>query len=283
MKNIKNPFLYTVKDHLASEEYFNLYWDKQKKIAWTDLGKVKDLNRYYQSDKYISHQTENKSIINILYNFAKTIMLRYKFKQLKPFVKPLGKLLDIGCGSGNFLSFMNKKNFNVFGVENNTTALEICAKKKLKVYSSLESLPNKAFDIISLWHVLEHLPQTEEVIAKIHDLLTSKGVLIVAVPNFSSHDRKHYKNNWAALDVPRHLWHFTPEGLEEMFSSAGFKLLKKSPLWLDVFYISFLSEKYKGNNMAFLIGVLKGSYFTLRSIFSKKYSTISFLFKKQAV
>ena len=210
-------------------------------------------------------------------------MLRYKFKQLKPFVKPLGKLLDIGCGSGNFLSFMNKKNFNVFGVENNTTALEICAKKKLKVYRSLESLPNKAFDIISLWHVLEHLPQTEEVITKIHDLLTSKGVLIVAVPNFSSHDRMHYKHNWAALDVPRHLWHFTPEGLEEMFSSAGFKLLKKSPLWLDVFYISFLSEKYKGNKMAFLIGVLKGSYFTLRSIFSKKYSTISFLFKKQAV
>ena len=283
MKNIKNPFLYTVKDHLASEEHFNLYWDKQKKIAWTDLGKVKDLNRYYESDKYISHQTENKSIINILYSLAKTIMLRYKFKQLKPFVKPLGKLLDIGCGSGNFLSFMNKKNFNVFGVENNTTALEICAKKKLKVYRSLESLPNKAFDIISLWHVLEHLPQTEEVITKIHDLLTSKGVLIVAVPNFSSHDRMHYKHNWAALDVPRHLWHFTPEGLEKMFSSAGFKLLKKSPLWLDVFYISFLSERYKGNNLAFLIGMLKGSYFTFRSLFSKKYSTISFVFKKQAI
>ena len=245
MKNIKNPFLYTVKDHLASEEYFNLYWDKQKKIAWTDLGKVKDLNRYYQSDKYISHQTENKSIINILYGFARTIMLRYKFKQLKPFVKPLDRLLDIGCGTGSFLSFMKKKNFNVFGIEKNTTALEICAKKKLKVFNSLESLPNKAFDIISLWHVLEHLPQPEEVIAKIHDLLTSKGVLIVAVPNFSSHDRLHYKNNWAALDVPRHLWHFTPEGLEKMFFSAGFKLLKKSPLWLDVFTFLFYRKNIK--------------------------------------
>ena len=283
MKNTKNPFLYTVKDHLASEEYFNLYWDKQKKIAWTDLGKVKDLNRYYESDKYISHQTENKSIINILYSFSRTIMLRYKFKQLIPFVKPLDKLLDIGCGAGSFLSFMKKKNLNVFGVEKNTTALEICAKKKLKVYNSLESLPNITFDIISLWHVLEHLPQPEEVIEKTHDLLTSKGVLIVAVPNFSSHDRLHYKNNWAALDVPRHLWHFTPEGLEEMFSKAGFKLLKKSPLWLDVFYISFLSEKYKGNNLAFLTGLLRGSYFTFRSLFSKKYSTISFVFKKQAL
>ena len=106
--------------------------------------------------------------------------------------------------------------------------VKLLTKKKLKVYRSLESLPNKAFDIISLWHVLEHLPQTEEVITKIHDLLTSKGVLIVAVPNFSSHDSLHYKKNWAALDVPRHLWHFTPEGLEKMFFSAGFKLLKKS-------------------------------------------------------
>jgi|TARA_A100001011_G_scaffold398809_1_gene504607 2-polyprenyl-3-methyl-5-hydroxy-6-metoxy-1,4-benzoquinol methylase len=283
MKNIKNPFLYAVKDHLASEEHFNLYWDKQKKIAWTDLGKVKDLSPYYESDNYISHQTENKSIINSLYSFARTIMLLYKFKQLKPFVKPSGRLLDVGCGTGNFLSYMNKKNFDVFGVDNNTTALKICAKKKLKVYNSLETVPDKAFDVVSLWHVLEHLPQPEKVIAKIHDLLTSKGVLIVAVPNFSSHDRLHYQNNWAALDVPRHLWHFTPEGLEEMLSSAGFKLLKKNPLWLDVFYISFLSEKLKGNNLALLIGLLKGCYFTVRSLFSKKYSSISFVFKKRAV
>ena len=283
MKNLKNPFLYTVKDHLASEEYFNLYWNKQKKIAWTDLGNVKDLNRYYESDKYISHQTVNKSIINILYIYARTIMLRYKFKQLKPFVKPLDKLLDIGCGAGSFLSFMNKKNFNVFGVENNTTALEICAKKKLKVYNSLETLSDKSFDIVTLWHVLEHLAKPEEVIANIHNLLTSNGVLVLAVPNFSSHDRLHYQHNWAALDVPRHRWHFTPEGLEQMLSKAGFKLQKKNPLWLDVFYISFLSEKLKGNNMAFLRGVLKGAYFTLRSLFSKKYSTISFVFRKQAV
>jgi len=283
MNNNNNPFLFSVKDQLASDDYFNLYWDKQKKIAWTDLGELEDLDRYYESDKYVSHQLENKSLINILYNFARKIMLHYKSKNLMPFVKPAGKLLDIGCGSGDFLSFMDKKNFNVFGVENNKTALEICAKKKLKVYNSLEALPEKSFDIVSLWHVLEHLPQPEEVIANIHDLLTSNGVLVLAAPNFSSHDRLHYQHNWAALDVPRHRWHFTPEGLEQMLLTAGFKLQKKHPLWLDVFYISFLSEKLKGNNMAFLRGVLKGSYFTLRSLFSKKHSSISFVFKKQAV
>ncbi len=281
MKNKNNIFLYAVKDHLVTEDYFNLYWDENKKRAWTDLGKLKDLNRYYESDKYISHQLRNKSLISILYSFARKIMLRYKFKHLEPFVKPSGKLLDIGCGSGDFLSFMIKKNFDVFGVENNNTAFEICVKKKLKVYNSIEDLPDKAFDFISLWHVLEHLSKPEDVIVKIHNLLNSNGVLVVAVPNFSSHDRFHYQNNWAALDVPRHRWHFTPEGLEEMLSNAGFELLKKSPLWLDVFYISFLSEKFKGNNLAFLRGAIKGSYFTLRSIFSKKYSSISFVFKKQ--
>ena len=283
MKNNNPPLLYTAKDHLVSEDYFNLYWDREKKIAWTDLGDLDDLGLYYESEKYVSHQLENKSLINILYNFARTIMFHYKFKNLKPIVKPGGKLLDIGCGSGDFLSFMEKNFFDVFGVENNNTALKICAKKKLKVYNSLEALSDKSFDVITLWHVLEHLPKPEEVIANIHDLLASNGVLVLAVPNFSSHDRLHYQHNWAALDVPRHRWHFTPEGLEQMLSKAGFKLQKTIPLWLDVFYISFLSEKIKGNKMAFLRGVLKGGYFSLRSLFSKKHSTISFVFKKQAV
>tara|TARA_B100000941_G_C28477944_1_gene540378 strand:- start:749 stop:1597 length:849 start_codon:yes stop_codon:yes gene_type:complete len=278
-----NTFLYSVKDNLVSEDYFNLFWDKQKKIAWTDLGELEDLDRYYESYKYISHHPENKSLINTLYNFARTIMLHYKFIKLKPLLKPEGKLLDIGCGSGDFLTFMDRKNFDVFGVENNKTALKICAKKKLKVYNSLKTLPVKSFDIVSLWHVLEHLSQPEEVIANIHNLLTRNGVLVIAVPNFSSHDRLHYQHNWAALDVPRHRWHFTPEGLEQMLFKSGFKLQKKSTLWLDVFYISYLSEKLKGNNLAFLRAVLKGSYFTLRSLFSKKHSTISFVFKKLAV
>ena len=114
---------------------------------------------------------------------ARSIMFHYKFKQLKPFVKPLDKLLDIGCGAGSFLSFM-KKNLNVTGVEKNTTALEICAKKNLKFMILRKFYPNELFDIVSLWHVLEHLPQPEKVIAKIYDLLTSKGVLIIAVPTF---------------------------------------------------------------------------------------------------
>lgn len=283
MKNKNNTFLFTVKDYLTSGDSFNLYWDNQKKRAWTDLGETKDLNHYYSSDQYNPHQAENKSLINILYGLARKAMLRYKLKLFKSFVKPSGKLLDIGCGAGDFLSFMDKNNFDVSGVENNNIALEICDKKKLNVYNSLEKITDRTYDIISLWHVLEHLPQPEEVIAKIHSLLSGKGVLVIAVPNFSSHDRLHYENNWAGFDVPRHLWHFTPEGLEEMLSSAGFKLIKKSPLWLDVFYISFLSEKHKGNKFPFLTGMIKGSYFTIRSLFSKKHSTFFSVFMKRVV
>ena len=281
MKNKNDFFLYSVRDELTSNDSFNLYWDKKRKIAWTDVSNTKDLSKYYKSDQYISHNTMNKSFIQILYNVVRSIMFHYKYRTLKSFVKPLDKLLDIGCGVGNFLSFMGKKNLNVTGVENNSIALEICKKKNLKVYDSIENLSDELFDIVSLWHVLEHLPRPNKIIEKIYDLLSSEGVLVIAVPNFSSHDREHYQNRWAALDVPRHLWHFTPDGLEEMLSSAGFELLKKNPLFFDVFYISFLSEKHKGNKLAFILAAIKGCYFSILSFFTKKHSTISFVFKKQ--
>tara|TARA_A200000113_G_scaffold56596_1_gene47781 strand:+ start:933 stop:1784 length:852 start_codon:yes stop_codon:yes gene_type:complete len=283
MKNKKQHFLYPVKDHLVSGEVFNIYWDKQNKRAWTDLGNVKDVSLYYQSDQYISHQNESKSLTQRLYSLGRIFMLRYKYRLLKPYVKSPSKLLDIGCGAGVFLSFMNNKNFDVFGVENNERANEICAKKKLKVYESINQLATKDFDLVTLWHVLEHLPSPEDAITKIHSLLSDEGILVVAVPNFDSHDRKHYQNDWAAFDVPRHLWHFTPQGLEEMLSDKGFKLLKKTPLWLDVFYISFLSEKQKGKPLAFFSGIIKGFYFTILSLCSNKHSTISFVFKKSVV
>ena len=283
MKNKNDFFLYSVRDELTSDDSFNLYWDKKRKIAWTDVSNTKDLSKYYKSDQYISHNTMNKSFIQILYNFVRSIMFHYKYRTLKSFVKPLDKLLDIGCGVGNFLSFMGKKNLKVTGVENNSIALEICKKKNLKVYDSIENLPHELFDIVSLWHVLEHLPQPNKIIEKIYDLLSSEGVLVIAVPNFSSHDREHYQNKWAAFDVPRHLWHFTPDGLEKMLSSAGFELLKKNPLFFDVFYVSFLSEKYKGKKLAFILAAIKGCYFSILSFFTKKHSTISFVFKKQSL
>jgi hypothetical protein len=114
MKNKNNTFLFTVKDYLTSDDSFNLYWDNQKKRAWTDLGETKDLNHYYSSDQYTPHQAESKSLINILYSLARRAMLRYKLKLFKSLVKPSGKLLDIGCGAGDFLSFMDKKNFDVY-------------------------------------------------------------------------------------------------------------------------------------------------------------------------
>ena len=283
MKNKNDFFLYSVRDELTSDDSFNLYWDKKRKIAWTDVSNTKDLSKYYKSDKYISHNRMNKSFIQILYNLVRSIMFHYKYRTLKSFVKPLDKLLDIGCGVGNFLSFMGKKNFKVTGVENNSIALEICKKKNLKVYDSIENLPHDLFDIVSLWHVLEHLPRPNKIIEKIYDLLSSEGVLVIAVPNFSSHDREYYQNKWAALDVPRHLWHFTPDGLEEMLSSAGFELIKKNPLFFDVFYVSYLSEKHKGNKLAFILAAIKGCYFSILSFFTKKHSTISFVFKKQSL
>ena len=283
MKNKKQTLLYTAQDYLVTAEFFDVYWDEQKKRAWTDMGSVETLDRYYDSRQYVSHQTEDKSFFVKAYSQARALMLRYKFQLFNSLVKPYGKLLDIGCGTGDFLAFMENKSYQVFGVENNKNAAATCAKKGLKVFKALDKVSEKGFDMISLWHVLEHLPNPEDVVAKGYSLLSERGILVVAVPNFDSHDRRYYKHDWAALDVPRHLWHFTAKGLEEMLAKAGFELVKKRPMWLDVFYISYLSESNRGEKFAFLTGVLKAGFFTLRSIFSNNHSSMAFIFRKSPV
>ena len=209
-------------------------------------------------------------------------MLNYKYSLLKKNIPPKSTLLDMGCGTGSFLSFMKKKGYQVFGIENNTNARRVCDENDIKVYPNEAELSKNRFDIITLWHVLEHLAAPEQRIAAYHNLLKSQGILVIAAPNFDSHDRMHYHKDWAALDVPRHLWHFTPKGMISMVEEIGFKLIKKSPLRLDVFYICYLSEKHRKKIFPLIRGLIKGSFFSFRSFFSAKHSSLVFVFKKQA-
>ena len=135
--------------------------------------------------------------------------------------------------------------------------------------------------MISLWHVLEHLPEPEISITAYKGFLKPQGLLFVAVPNFESHDRIHYKEDWAALDVPRHLWHFTPKGLIKMFNELGFDFVEKRALGFDVFYICYLSEKHKGKSLSFFRGVIKGALFSAKAFFTGKYSSWVYVFRKQ--
>ena len=137
---------------------------------------------------------------------------------------------------------MKKKGYQVFGIENNTNARRVCDENDIKVYPNEAQLSTNRFDIITLWHVLEHLAAPEQRIGAYHNLLKSQGILVIAAPNFDSHDRMHYHKDWAALDVPRHLWHFTPKGMISMVEELGFKLIKKGHYgWM--FFIFVISQK----------------------------------------
>ena len=282
MSNNNNKILQAT-DNLVSGESFSIYWDPDRQRGFTAVEHLGSLDDYYESLDYISHNPNPNSLISQLYLLARVFMLTFKYLLLKKHLIPKSQLLDIGCGTGSFLAFMKKKGFKVTGIESNLKARTICLKRNLDVRLNDAGLPHESFDTICLWHVLEHLPKPEICIEAYKDLLKPEGLLVVAVPNFASHDSIHYQQDWAALDVPRHLWHFTPKGMISMVEVLGFKLIKKRPLWLDVFYICYLSEKHRKKTFPLLRGLFKGSFFSFRSFFSAKHSSLVFVFKKQAL
>ena len=281
MGKAKKHKILQAKDHLVSGENFSIYWDSTRQRAWTGVEHLDSFDAYYESSDYISHRSKADSLFSLLYVWARGLMLIYKYTLLKKHLQPNSRLLDIGCGTGSFLSFMNKKGFDVFGVESNIKARKICLERNIGVLSTESELAPASFDTISLWHVLEHLPHPESSLATYRALLKPSGLLVVAVPNFESHDRIYYQQDWAALDVPRHLWHFTPKGLITMADESGFDLLQKSALGLDVFYICYLSEKHKGKSFPFLRGILKGALFSIKAFFTGKHSSCVYVFRKR--
>ena len=283
MKKNKSKLLYKVRDHLVSQESFDVYWDEKEQFGWTDFKNTSDLSAYYQSEEYYSHQEQPKTFIQKIYSFARGLMFHYKHNIISPFLFKGASILDVGSGTGDFLSFMKSKGYEVTGVENNPKASLISQKKDIKVHENTGELSDNSFDLITLWHVLEHLPDPEETFKKIFNLLNKSGYLIIAVPNVYSIEKDHYRENWAGFDVPRHLWHFSTPFLINFASKYNFELIRTKPLLLDALYVSFLSEKHEGRRFSFLRGMVKGVYFNLRALRSRRYSSLVYVFKKQVL
>lgn len=275
----EKTFVFKAKDHLVSKEEFSIYWDGLTEIAHTDFSSSKPIDAYYNSKEYASHKADANSLLDQLYNTVQYLMLFLKWKIIRPYHQS-GSLLDIGAGTGTFAKFLKRKGFDVEIVEPNSTAIQPY-ENLLTHYKSIGNVPKtNTFTLITLWHVLEHLPELDSVFTSFAAHLKPLGTLIIAVPNWNSNDAQHYGANWAALDVPRHLWHFTPNGLKKLARYHGFECVAQHPLWFDAFYISYLSERAKGNKPALLLGVCKGFYFTLKAVFNKRYSSLIFVFKK---
>jgi SAM-dependent methyltransferase len=232
------------------------------------------IGSYYESGDYISHSDTSKGLVNKIYKIVRSRMLRKKRDIVKKMTGlETGNLLDIGSGMGYFLAAMKNSGWNVKGIEINEKARVISSEKfGLEIFppEAKGTLEKASFDCITLWHVLEHFSNLHNYIAEIHRLLKPEGICIIALPNIDSFDAQHFGHFWAAYDVPRHLWHFNPDTFGFLFESRGFKILNIITLPLDVFYISILSERYKGNKMAFLTGIVKGSYFAFLTLFNKR-------------
>jgi len=278
------PYL-ECRDYLVSGESFTIYRCAGCRLEFTqNHPDEKESGRFYQSVNYIPHSDTVKSFTGKTYYTVRKFMLsRKKNLVLRNTGKSTGSLLDFGSGTGHFAAAMKKAGWDITGIELNKEAREYSAKNfGIKVIGpeEIKKLPSGSFDCITLWHVLEHLHNPYESLTEIKRLLKHDGVLLVALPNNMSFDSIHYRSHWAAYDVPRHLWHFNPVSLSCQAALAGFEIFSMKRLPFDVFYISILSEKYRGSRIPVLKGIIKGSVFFLLSLFDlARSSSIVYLLK----
>lgn len=274
-----------VEDHFLTNKRFHLAKCSRCGFLITNPRPVaSDLSQYYQSIDYLSHSKENKSVTSKLYSLVKNYSLGKKHQLITSFKKP-GTLLDIGSATGEFLHYFNKKNWTVTGVEPAETprqfSIETYGLNVLKE-EKIDQLPAGHFDVITLWHVLEHVPDLNGRMEQISKMLASDGLLVIALPNHLSWDAQHYGNYWAGYDVPRHLYHFTPDTISKLLSKYDFEIFKTEPMKFDAYYVSLLSEKYQSGKTNFLAAFRNGLKSNKSARHSNdNYSSLIYLARKR--
>ena len=277
----------TCTDYYATGESFDLARCLSCGFQFTQNAPVEtEMGRYYESPDYISHSDTQKGFMNVLYHRVRRYMLGQKARIVeRESHLPVGRLLDIGTGTGYFSAMMQQLGWQVTAVEKSPSARQF-AKQRFGLdvlpESELEKLPTDTFDAITLWHVMEHLEHLNDTWDKLYELLTQQGVLVVAVPNSASYDASYYGAQWAAYDVPRHLWHFTPATIKQLAAAHGFELTHHYPMPFDAFYISMLSEKHRKSSFANLKGAIAGAKAGWSARKDKeKSSSMIYIFRKK--
>ena len=277
-KNLK-PFLNCI-DYTVSEESYEVMKNEVYDMLVTSPV-PSNLDKYYLSENYISHTDSKKSLFDKVYQLVKNHTLKKKLKLINSFKTEEKTILDVGAGTGDFLKVCKTGGWKITGIEPSDKAREYAESKNIVLYENLNQVENNQFDVITLWHVLEHIPNLVEYIKQLKKLLKPNGVLIIAVPNHKSFDAKHYKEFWAAYDVPRHLWHFSKTAISKLFSLVDMNVEKMLPMKFDSYYVSLLSEKYKTKKSrpfnAFFIGLQSN----LKAKRNGEYSSLIYIIKNR--
>lgn len=280
-----NPLL-TVKDHSVSGEEFVIWQCSHCSLRFTqDVPDETSIGPYYQSPDYISHSNTNKGLLNQLYQKVRRHTLQQKTSLIIKYTSAKGNLLDIGAGIGAFAAEMEKRHWEVTGIEPDEGARTQAGNlfgMDLLPTTALHELPPASFDAITLWHVLEHVHPLHDYVETLKNLLKPGGKIFIAVPNYQSLDADVYRSHWAAYDVPRHLYHFTPKSMQVLMQKHGLKIIAKKPMWFDAFYISLLSSKYRSGKTSWLSAGVNGLRSNIKTLFNKNAcSSITYIIEKE--
>lgn len=278
---------FTCKDHFATCEAFDIYECPECGFVFTqNIPDEKEIGRYYESQEYISHSDTKKGLFNRIYHVVRSIMLCRKARIIEKltFLKN-GKILDYGAGTGYFARTMEKRGWDVTAIEKSPQARELAQKEfdyNMFPEEHLGNIKERSLDVVTLWHVMEHIQNLDSFWDELYRIIDDTGIAVIALPNCNSYDARKYKENWAAYDVPRHLWHFTPETVMRWGERHGFILERQMTMPFDGFYISMLSERYKGSSVPGVRGLwtgLKGWFAT--GTRRNASSSIIYVFRKK--
>jgi 2-polyprenyl-3-methyl-5-hydroxy-6-metoxy-1,4-benzoquinol methylase len=275
-----------IKDFTVSRETFSVVKCDNCKFVFTQFESERELGYFYDSPEYISHTNSSKGLFNSLYQRIRNHTLAGKYKLINSYGIKVSSLFDYGSGTGHFLQYCRTKNLETFGIEPSDSARAISLANGLKVSNDIEKFKNEVsretFDVITLWHVLEHVPDLNETIEFLISRMHDKSTLFIAVPNHTSLDARYYKEQWAAYDVPRHLYHFSPDSIQKLMSKHQLEMIGMKPMWFDSYYVAMLSEKYKNGNVSYVKAIWHGFRSNLNALFNKgQCSSQIYIFKKK--
>ena len=276
-----------VKDHVVSHETFSIVSCQACGFKFTNpRPSESEIGKYYESEDYIYHSNKKKGLFLSIFHLVRQFTIRKKVKLINSLVKEATEkaILDYGCGTGEFLNACKSNGWITSGIETSDQARNFAQTNfglHVKNLNQFSEFKENSFDVITLWHVLEHVHRLDEALQNLRKVLKKDGRILIAVPNISSSDSMHYEKFWAALDVPRHLYHFSPGEMKKLLESNGLKLEKILPMPFDSFYVSLLSEKFKTGRMNFISGAFQGLKSNLNSMKNRsRSSSITYLVQR---
>ncbi len=279
-----SPYL-ICRDYLVSQREFAIQQCDKCGFRFTNpRPDVSEIGKFYKSEDYVSHNDSGGGLINSLYRIVRSYTLQTKLSLINRLNTKQGSLLDVGCGTGAFLETCKAGGWVIAGMEPDSDARRIAEQKsEVFIYPSLDSLSRsgKRFDVITLWHVLEHIPNLAIAVVQLRELLTEKGTLVIAVPNSDSHDAKKFGKYWAAYDVPRHLYHFTPSSMTFLFENYGMNICEQLPMNFDAFYISLLSTKHRDGKTNYIESGWSGLISNLKAVSTGQSSSITYIIRRK--